>query len=35
MEVVAFPTEHRIITTNPKDLLQMQAFAEEQSKNKG
>lgn len=28
MEVVAFPTEHRIITTNPKDLLKMQEFAQ-------
>lgn len=35
MEVVAFPTEHRIITTNPKDLLKMQEFAQdEQAGNK-
>ena len=30
IEVIAFPTEHRIITTNPKDLLKMQQFAKEQ-----
>lgn len=26
LEVVAFPTEHRIITTNPKDILKMQGL---------
>jgi|694.fasta_scaffold02661_54 conjugal transfer ATP-binding protein TraC len=30
MEVLAFPTEHKIITTNPKDLLKMQEFAQEE-----
>jgi conjugal transfer ATP-binding protein TraC len=30
IEVIAFPTEHRIITTNPKDLLKMQEFAANQ-----
>lgn len=30
MEVLAFPTEHRIITTNPKDLLKMQEFTQEE-----
>jgi len=30
IEIIAFPTEHRIITTNPKDLIRMQEF----SKNK-
>lgn len=28
IEIIAFPTEHRIITTNPKDLLKMQEFAQ-------
>lgn len=26
IEIVAFPTEHRIITTNPKDILRMQGL---------
>jgi conjugal transfer ATP-binding protein TraC len=26
IEIVAFPTEHRIITTNPKDILKMQGL---------
>jgi type IV secretory pathway VirB4 component len=30
IEIIAFPTEHRIITTNPKDLLKMQEFIQEQ-----
>jgi len=30
IEIVAFPTEHRIITTNPKDLIRMQEFNDEQ-----
>lgn len=30
IEIIAFPTEHRIITTNPKDLLKMQEFAQEE-----
>jgi conjugal transfer ATP-binding protein TraC len=29
IEIVAFPTEHRIITTNPKDILKMQGLSEE------
>jgi hypothetical protein len=32
IEVIAFPTEHRIITTNPKDLLKMQEFSQQQKK---
>ncbi len=28
IEIVAFPTEHRIITTNPKDILRMQGMNE-------
>ena len=34
IEIIAFPTEHRIITTNPKDLLRMQEFAQEENKEK-
>ena len=30
IEIIAFPTEHRIITTNPKDLVKMQGFEDEQ-----
>jgi type IV secretory pathway VirB4 component len=30
IEVIAFPTEHRIITTDPKDLKRMQEFAQNQ-----
>lgn len=26
IEIIAFPTEHRIITTNPKDILRMQGL---------
>jgi conjugal transfer ATP-binding protein TraC len=26
IEILAFPTEHKIITTNPKDILQMQGL---------
>ncbi|MEM1312303.1 MAG: DUF87 domain-containing protein [Patescibacteria group bacterium] len=29
IEIVAFPTEHRIITTNPKDILRQQGLAED------
>ena len=28
IEIIAFPTEHRIITTNPKDILRMQGLQE-------
>ena len=34
MEIIAFPHEHRIITTNPKDLLKMQQFAQK-NQNQG
>jgi conjugal transfer ATP-binding protein TraC len=34
IEIIAFPTEHRIITTNPKDLLRMQEFAQEENEEK-
>jgi type IV secretory pathway VirB4 component len=29
IEIIAFPTEHRIITTNPKDLVKIQEFGNE------
>jgi hypothetical protein len=28
IEIIAFPTEHRIITTNPKDIVKMQGFSD-------
>ncbi len=31
IEIIAFPTEHRIITTNPQDLVKMQEFSQKQS----
>jgi conjugal transfer ATP-binding protein TraC len=33
IEIIAFPTEHRVITTNPKDLLKMQEFVQDDLKN--